>query len=186
MWTVPFQDNWLTVCTVELERTFIVNVNDTYIDYTFFHHHQGSIDLNTVNIHHTLRMYLCLIHPSRDGLVMREWLSVHCLKSGCTLGCTMCLKISFRSQSISWYLGMYCVGYWYYVGWLVWFGPLWWHLCSWQQRCPCILLSSSSLLCTHPGSTWFSLMKWQLSLKKTLWNFFPLLRTLHKTSPGTT
>ena len=163
MWTVPFQDNWLTVCTVELERTFIVNVNDTYIDYTFFHHHQGSIDLNTVNIHHALRMYF-LIHP-------QGWISDERMAE-CTLPqvgmywvvqCTFPPTLRFHSglsQSL-----WECIVLDIDILLDDWSGPVRWHLCSWQKRCPCILLSSSSPLCTLPGSIWFSLMKWELSLK---------------------
>ena len=43
---------------------------DTIRYNTFFHHYQGSIDFNTVNIHHTAGMYFLVFTGNRDDI---EW-----------------------------------------------------------------------------------------------------------------
>ena len=40
--------------------------------HAFFHHYQGSIDFNTVNIHRNVRMYFLVSTGSRDDLGKAE------------------------------------------------------------------------------------------------------------------
>ena len=47
-------------------------------DLSFFHHYQGSIDFNTVNIHRTVGMYFLVSTGNRGDIV-----SVHCREEGC-------------------------------------------------------------------------------------------------------
>ena len=46
------------------ETGLVCVIVDVY--YTFFHHYQGSIDFNTVNIHSTVEMYF-LVSTSNRG-----------------------------------------------------------------------------------------------------------------------
>ena len=45
-----------------------VRHNDRCVQYAFSHHYQGSIDLNTVNIHPTVGMYILVSTGQRDDI----------------------------------------------------------------------------------------------------------------------
>ena len=54
---------------------------------TFFHHYQGSIDFNTVNIHRTVWVYFLIFPGSRDGILSEMFFKDHIIQyTPCSLG----------------------------------------------------------------------------------------------------
>ena len=55
--------------------------------FPFFHHYQGSIDFNTVNIHRTVWVYFLIFPGSRDGILSEMIFKDHIIQyTPCSLG----------------------------------------------------------------------------------------------------
>ena len=76
-----------TRCRVgNMARQYCTSSKSLLLDISFFHHYQGSIDFNTVNIHRTVGMYFLISTGNRGDIewhdLQRSYYPIHSLLPG--------------------------------------------------------------------------------------------------------